>query len=70
MTSLTNLVPAVGLTKILVREKHAELVRPLGLKDVKDYLYKDERLDCPDPTSLTYWSQGGVSVMEFHMGTR
>jgi hypothetical protein len=56
MTSLTNLVPAVGLTKILMREKHAELVRQLGLKDVKDYLYKDERLDCPDPTSLTYWS--------------
>jgi hypothetical protein len=38
MTSLTNLVPAVGLTKILMREKHAELVRQLSLKDVKDYL--------------------------------
>jgi hypothetical protein len=52
----TNLMPADGLTKILVRQKHAKFVRQLGLKDVKDYLSKVEGLDGPDPASLTHWS--------------
>jgi hypothetical protein len=51
----TNLMPADGLTKILVCQKHAEFVRQLGLKDVKDCLLKAEGLDSPDPASLTHW---------------
>jgi hypothetical protein len=51
----TNLMPADGLTKILVRQKHAEFVRQLGLTDVKDCLLKAEGLDSPDPASLTHW---------------
>jgi hypothetical protein len=48
-------MPADGLTKILVRQKHAEFVRQLGLTDVKDCLLKAEGLDSPDPASLTHW---------------
>ncbi|KAI0570724.1 hypothetical protein Alg215_10868 [Pyrenophora tritici-repentis] len=51
----TNLMPADGLTKILVRQKHAEFVRQLGLRDVKVCLLKAEGLDSPDPASLTHW---------------
>jgi hypothetical protein len=41
---------------ILVRQKHAEFIRQLGLKDVKDYLSKAEGLDSTNPGSLAYWS--------------
>ncbi|KAI1663301.1 Pol protein [Pyrenophora tritici-repentis] len=51
----TNLMPADGLTKILVRQKHAEFVRQLGLRDVKVCLLKAGGLDSPDPASLTHW---------------
>jgi hypothetical protein len=51
----TNLMPADGLTKILVRQKHAEFIQQLRLTDVKDCLLKAEELDSPDPASLTHW---------------
>ena len=45
---------ADGLTKILVRQKHAKFVRQLGLRDVKDYIPTVEGLDGPDSASLTH----------------
>jgi hypothetical protein len=49
----TNLMPADGLTKILVRQKHVEFLRQLGLRDVKEYLPNAE-LENSDPESLTH----------------
>jgi hypothetical protein len=46
----TNLMPADGLTKILVRQKHVEFLRQLGLKDVKEYL-PNAGSESPDPES-------------------
>jgi uncharacterized protein YciI len=55
----TNLMPADGLTKILVRQKHVEFLRQLGLKDVKEYLPnagpESPDPESPDPESLTHW---------------
>jgi hypothetical protein len=51
----TNLMPADGLTKILVRQKHAEFVRQLGLREVGNCLSEIEEQDSPDPASLTQW---------------
>jgi hypothetical protein len=49
----TNLIPANGLTKILVRQKHVEFLRQLGLKDVKEYL-PNAGPESPDTESLTH----------------
>ena len=51
----TNLMPADGLTKILVRQKHAKFVRQLGLRDVENCLPEPEGPDSPDPASLAHW---------------
>jgi hypothetical protein len=60
----TNLMPADGLTKILVRQKHVEFLRQLGLKDVKEYLPnagsespdpESPDPESPDTESLTHW---------------
>jgi hypothetical protein len=52
-------MPANGLTKILVRQKHAEFIRQLSLKDVKEYLPnagpESPDLESPNPESLTHW---------------
>jgi hypothetical protein len=52
-------MPADGLTKILVRQKHVEFLRQLGLKDVKEYLPnagpESPDPESPDPESLTHW---------------
>jgi hypothetical protein len=52
-------MPANRLTKILVRQKHAEFIRQLGLKDVKEYLPNaglgSPNPESPDPESLTHW---------------
>jgi hypothetical protein len=50
----TNLMPADGLTKILVRQKHAEFVKQLGLRDVKEHL-PNAGPESPDSGSLTHW---------------
>jgi hypothetical protein len=49
----TNLMPADGLTKILVRQKHVEFLRQLGLRDVKEYLPNAEP-ENSNPESLTH----------------
>jgi hypothetical protein len=46
-------MPADGLTKILVRQKHVEFLRQLGLRDVKEYLPNAE-LENSDLESLTH----------------
>lgn len=51
----TNLMPADGLTKILVRQKHTEFVRQLGLRDVENCLPEPAGPDSPDPASLAHW---------------
>jgi hypothetical protein len=51
----TNLMPADGLTKILVRQKHAEFVQQLGLQDIKACMAKPKGPDGPDPASLSHW---------------
>jgi hypothetical protein len=51
----TNLMPADGLTKILARQKHAEFVQQLGLRDVESCLSKIKEQDSPDLASLTHW---------------
>jgi hypothetical protein len=51
----TNLMPADGLTKILVRQKHAEFVQQLGLQDVKACVTTRKGPNSPDPASLTHW---------------
>ena len=52
-------MPADGLTKSLVRQKHAEFVRELGLKDVVNYINTKiepaEELLEPEPTGLVHW---------------
>jgi hypothetical protein len=45
-------MPADGLTKILVRQKHVEFLRQLGLKGVKEYL-PNAGSERPDTESLT-----------------
>jgi hypothetical protein len=46
-------MPADRLTKILVRQKHVEFVKQLGLKDVKEYL-QNAGPESSDPESLTH----------------
>ncbi|KAI1509646.1 Pol protein [Pyrenophora tritici-repentis] len=50
----TNLMPADGLTKMLVRQKHVEFLKQLGLRDVNEYL-PNAGQDSPDLESLTHW---------------
>jgi hypothetical protein len=51
-------MPADVLTKILVRQKHVEFLRQLGLKDVEEYLpnagLESPDPESPDPESLTH----------------
>ena len=46
-------MPADGLTKSLVRQKHAEFVRQLGLENVHQLL--TAQVDTPDPVELRHW---------------
>ena len=50
----TNLMPADSLTKILVRQTHAEFVQQLGLQDIKAYMTKPKGPDSPDSASLSH----------------
>jgi len=45
-------MPADGLTKSLVRQKHAEFVRQLGLENVHQLLTLHET---PEPTEIQHW---------------
>ncbi|KAJ8113224.1 hypothetical protein OPT61_g4600 [Boeremia exigua] len=51
----TNLMLADGLTKILARQKHAEFVRQIGLRNVEGCLSGLEGSQSPEPGSLTHW---------------
>jgi len=46
-------MPADGLTKSLVRQKHAEFVRQLGLENVHQLL--TAQVDTPEPVELRHW---------------
>ena len=46
-------MPADGLTKCLVRQKHAEFVRQLGLENVHQLL--TAQVDTPEPVELRHW---------------
>jgi hypothetical protein len=46
-------MPADGLTKSLVRQKHAEFVRQLGLENVHQLL--TAQVDTPEPAELRHW---------------
>ncbi|KAI1527822.1 hypothetical protein PtrSN002B_007308 [Pyrenophora tritici-repentis] len=46
-------MPADGLTKSLVRQKHAEFVRQLGLGNVRQLL--TTQVDTPEITELRHW---------------
>jgi hypothetical protein len=46
-------MPADGLTKSLVRQKHAEYVRQLGLENV--YQLLSAHVDTPEPAELQHW---------------
>jgi hypothetical protein len=46
-------MPADGLTKSLVRQKHAEFVRQLGLENVHQLL--SAHVDTPEPAELRHW---------------
>ncbi|KAG9375837.1 hypothetical protein A1F94_013581 [Pyrenophora tritici-repentis] len=46
-------MPADGLTKSLVRQKHAEFVRQLGLENVRQLL--TTHVNTPEPTELWHW---------------
>jgi hypothetical protein len=49
----TAQMPADGLTKSLVRQKHAEFVRQLGLENVRQLLTTQD--NTPEPTELRHW---------------
>ena len=46
-------MPADGLTKSLVRQKHNEFVRQLGLENVRQLL--TDLVKTPEPTELEHW---------------
>jgi hypothetical protein len=46
-------IPADGLTKSLVRQKHAEFVRQLGLENVHQLL--SAHVDTPELAELQHW---------------
>jgi hypothetical protein len=46
-------MPADELTKSLVRQKHAEFVRQLGLENV--YQLLTAQVDTPEPAELQHW---------------
>jgi hypothetical protein len=46
-------MPADGLTKSLVMQKHAEFVRQLGLKNVRQLL--TTQVNTLEPTELRHW---------------
>ena len=46
-------MPADGLTKSLVRQKHAEFVRQLGLESV--HLLLTAQDNTPEPADLRQW---------------
>ena len=46
-------MPADGLTKSLVRQKHNEFVRQLGLENVRQLL--TDLVKTPEPTELGHW---------------
>jgi hypothetical protein len=46
-------MPADGLTKSLVRQKHAEFVRQLGLENICQLL--TTQVDTPEPAELRHW---------------
>jgi aconitase A len=48
-----SLMPADGLTKILVRQNHAEFIQQLGLQDVKACVTTPKGPESPDPASLS-----------------
>ena len=49
-------MPADGLTKTLVRQKHSRFVEQLGLESVERYIVERLRdTDLPDPAGLTGW---------------
>jgi hypothetical protein len=59
-------MPADGLTKILVRQKHVEFVKQLSLRDVKEHL-PNAGLDSPDPGSLTHrhWEEVKMGLLSY-----
>jgi hypothetical protein len=46
-------MPADGLTKSLVRQKHAEFVRQLGLENIHQLL--TAQVHTPEPAELGHW---------------
>jgi hypothetical protein len=46
-------MPADRLTKSLIRQKHAEFVRQLGLENVHQLL--SAHVDTPEPAELRHW---------------
>ena len=46
-------MPADGLTKSLVRQKHAEFMRQLGLENVRQLL--TSQVNTPEPAELRHW---------------